>query len=479
MRRSRSDDDASKECNFPAKETEMWRIRCNETLDVLDPSGRPVAFQTRHERAIVGLLAVAPDHCLGRTRLGSLIWPGRDPSKTQQSLRRAFCNIRESLGGRTGPFISDRRICRLDPDQCVFDVTESCQEVMLRRLLGDAVIESSPEFNLDARRPLSPEPYWSSSTEAATSLLNALEWVAIKEPSAALDMLYKAMHLAEFAPPDRLNRFLETVGPNVSIHDPRIGYVHFLRAISLGYQAEVAAAERWLRVALTHAAGCGMPDLAADVQFYRSCHMLVHGDCEKGLRLAMEAEAALCSACDLASQCRLRHGVALALMHCGHFHKGFQAFDEAADLALQARSRVATQYVLANRAFFEATVGDLEKAKQFVRTFEGEGPANYRLWITKELALAAIQTAEGHDGATRRLEHIEEICDRLGQLQTQVYRLEILATHHVNHGRQAEARRTFAESQRLRQRIGMKITVWDRTRLQPLATFERALAATS
>jgi len=450
----------------------MWRISCTESLSVLDPAGHPVEFQTRHERAIVGMLAIAPDHCLGRTRIGALIWPGRDPSKSQQSLRRAFSNIRRAMGGGTGPFISDRQTCRLDASNCAFDVTDSCQEVMLRRLLGDTIIDTTPEFNRDPNRVRTPEHYWTSSTEAASSLLDALDWIASKEPSAALDMLYKAMHLAEFAPPDRLKRFLETVGPEVSIHDPRIGYVHFLRAISLGYQMDIAAAERWLRVALTHAAGCGMPDLAADVQFYRSCYLLMHGDHEKGLRLAIEAETALRSACDPASQCRLRHGVALAQMHCGHFHKGFQAFDEAADLAQSARSRVASQYVLANRAFFEATVGDREKAMEFVKIFEGEGPANYRLWITKELARAAVEAADRRDCVTRRLAHIEEICDRLGQSQTQVYRLEILATHHVNHDRPQEAGRAFAEAKRLRERIGMNTTVWDRTRLRPFARFE-------
>ncbi|MBX3097630.1 MAG: hypothetical protein KF812_12295 [Fimbriimonadaceae bacterium] len=447
----------------------MWTINCQKDLTIRNERGEEVHFRTRHERALIGLLSVAPENEMSRARLGALLWPGRDDYRMQQSLRRAIANVK-SVMGEDGPLIVDRVKCQLASDRCHVDTTDECQEKLLRRLLGDDVADFAPELMVLRKGVVAPENHWRTSTEAATSLFDALDWMAPRQPLTALEMLYSALNLAEFAPSDRLHRLLNSLNSSLDIHDHRIGYVHFLRAISAIYGNAMTEAERWLRVTLTHAAGVGMPDLAADVQFYRVALMLMYGEPEKGLRLANEAEKALASACEAPAACRLRHGRALAELHNGRFDEGLRTMQETYDAAELGGARLEKAYVLANWAWFESTVGNKERAIALAHELEtSEESLSYRIWLTKELALASAEMPHAPQSARSRLKMIEEICDRLSQFTFQIYRLELSAQLSVFDGRLIEARRELSEANRIRLSGRMSWTEWDIARIRPVS----------
>jgi hypothetical protein len=69
----------------------------------LTVDGRAVVWQRRRDRQIIQFLAMQPGGRATRADLIATFWPDADPHLARQSLRTAFCTIRQAIGECVGP----------------------------------------------------------------------------------------------------------------------------------------------------------------------------------------------------------------------------------------------------------------------------------------------------------------------------------------------------------------------------------------
>jgi hypothetical protein len=111
---------------------------------VTDSDGNDCMPAGIKEKALLALLAFAPDHRRPRIWLQNKLWSGRFPEQAGNSFRRALSNVRKALGDSVGMLKSDRTSVWIEGDLELDFRTESgdgCE------LLEDVRV-NDPEFRL-------------------------------------------------------------------------------------------------------------------------------------------------------------------------------------------------------------------------------------------------------------------------------------------------------------------------------------------
>ena len=80
-----------------------------------DSDGRPIAIAAKKNRALLAVLALAPNGAVAREKLADLLWSDRGPDQARSSLRQALVALRKELATVTPlPLTADDERVRLD-----------------------------------------------------------------------------------------------------------------------------------------------------------------------------------------------------------------------------------------------------------------------------------------------------------------------------------------------------------------------------
>jgi len=173
--------------------------------------GRRVDVPAKKNRALLGILSLAPHREATRERLTGLLWSDRAEEQARSSLRQALASLRKDLAALDGdPLVLTGDRVRLDPNLVAADVSEflaasaAAETTELRRaadlyagpfLDGLNVADGAfDDWLREARADLAARAV--TLFESLAASLAGAERVAIAERLVALDPLREASHLA-------------------------------------------------------------------------------------------------------------------------------------------------------------------------------------------------------------------------------------------------------------------------------------------
>ena len=174
-------------------------------------NGRLVDVLAKKNRALLGILSLAPHHEATRERLIGLLWSDRGEEQARSSLRQALASLRKDLAALDGDslvLMGDR--VRLDPNLVTVDVGEflaasaTAESTELRRAADlytgpfldglDVADNAFEDWLREARADLAARAV--KALESLAASLAGAERVAIAERLLALDPLREGSHLA-------------------------------------------------------------------------------------------------------------------------------------------------------------------------------------------------------------------------------------------------------------------------------------------
>ena len=178
---------------------------------LISGDGRPLDVPAKKNRALLGILSLAPHREATRERLAGLLWSDRGEEQARSSLRQALASLRKDLAGLDGdPLVLAGDRVRLDPTLVTVDVSEflaasaGADATDLRRAAdlyagpfldglsaADAAFE---DWLREARADLAARAI--KAIESLAAALVGAERVAFAERLVALDPLREASHLA-------------------------------------------------------------------------------------------------------------------------------------------------------------------------------------------------------------------------------------------------------------------------------------------
>lgn len=91
----------------------------------LDGGGRPVMIAAKKNRALLAVLALAPNGAATREKLAGLLWSDRGPEQARSSFRQALVALRKEFSGLDPqPLTADDERVRLDPERIEVDAVK-------------------------------------------------------------------------------------------------------------------------------------------------------------------------------------------------------------------------------------------------------------------------------------------------------------------------------------------------------------------
>ena len=172
--------------------------------------GRPVDVPAKKNRALLGILSLAPHREATRERLTGLLWSDRAEEQARSSLRQALASLRKDLGALDhDPLVLTGDRVALHPDFVSIDVSEflaasaSPDTAELRRAADlyagpfldglDVVDNAFEDWLREARADLAARAV--KTLESLATSLSGADRVAIAERLVALDPLREGSHL--------------------------------------------------------------------------------------------------------------------------------------------------------------------------------------------------------------------------------------------------------------------------------------------
>lgn len=178
---------------------------------VTSPEGEILGISARKNRALLGILALAPKQEVTRHKLAALLWGDRGEEQARNSLRQALTAIRKdfaALGTDALALIGDR--VALNPKSVTIDVAEfiaASASNDVAELRQAAVLYAGPfldglstadnafeDWLREARADLSIRAI--NALQSLAALVSGAERVSIAERLVALDPLREASHVA-------------------------------------------------------------------------------------------------------------------------------------------------------------------------------------------------------------------------------------------------------------------------------------------
>lgn len=105
-------------------------IRLIGPFRLLSKDGEDLTPRSAKGRALLALLATAPEYSRGRKWLQEKLWSGRMAEQASSSLRQALLNIRRTLGEHQDVLQTDRNYVSLKVDAVAVDIDDPNPEVV-------------------------------------------------------------------------------------------------------------------------------------------------------------------------------------------------------------------------------------------------------------------------------------------------------------------------------------------------------------
>lgn len=463
-----------------------WSAQLVGGLQVRRPDGTKVYFRTRKCGGLLAMLILARGSAMERTTVAQALWPDADRTAQAANLRKAIELLRKSLLDE-GLFFSSRNALWIDtvrlecPDlELIGAPSKECQ------LTAPLLPEMTEPWFDGLRSTQAPHGYitWQSGlglgkvdieVDRGTAVLNALDWAAQNKPAAALVLSRELRDMIQAADPLKTLHLLNASLSQASAQEPCYGWALCQKGIAEIYARSMAEGQRILQQALRHAVTRVDCELFAECQLYAVATLTLEGKPDLALQRVKVVPGKLAGSINRASQTKLCHAEALALLHTGRFEPGLSLLSNAIAGADKTVSQFERAHMIGNYAWFHATCGQSEAALDaIVKLRETESGQSWRCVATATLAEAGVALRRGDNQQVVEItQRFIRSADKVRGLKTYLpYAHELASMAFLGQKRTDEATSHWQLAKASRREILTPLTAWDKHRLAPL----RALA---
>lgn len=453
-----------------ANKNQLWTISLYGGLQVQRPNGLPVTFRTRKSGGIIAILALTEDFTATRTALAEALWPGIPREKQLVDLRQALKQLRNTLGD-SEVLQCSRTSVWLDRSRFRLYERDATTEVLLPEMLEPWFAERRSGLrDGNVEQTTTPDLGFANQQVVSERLISVLEWTARFRPRQTLEIARSVPELVEVAGPAEMARLLNIGLSATDRTDPLYSWGLALQAMANGLAGNIKPSIASLRGVLDHAKIHKDRGLFIFASFYLSAYLIVSGELGEAMDTMNIAKRLRLDKVSPDSVIRLRHGIGITLIHCGHRSQGLKELRSARALCSEMTAPYERAYLLANLAWFEATCGDSRLAESvLVELLHLPGSDCQRMLLTSLLAQGWIAAKRlDFDTATSSAQRVLSISRPHGFKGFTIYACELLAL--VAHLSEDSLDKQFWLSQALGARESWQIqfTPWDRYRLDPI-----------
>ncbi len=434
--------------------TAPWQLYLYGDFRLFDSTGSQVLLPNRKVEGLLAVLCAHRRFGMERDEVAEILWPGRPLDAQRANLRQALAQLRKGLGPES--IESSRSHCRLSdrfPLECDYDRSDLRTSVAF---MPGHEGEWFEEVRLDAALEGAGEP--GPEPSMALNFLQMLRWYADRDPRGMFALLMASPALARGV---EFREMLDLLNL-VKHRNVCPGWAAYWRGTS---EDDLLVCAQYLRTALEEAKRCDDVQLASEV-----CLELGKVYARTGKR---EEAMKICAISDqLAKKSRSRSIKANAyrlsgtvLIHWSDGCQGLGLFERAEDLIDDPIEKAIVQ---SSRAFFEASVGHFEKARDTLAS---------PLKVARETGHKQIEslcrttqaqlTASSADRSTAvaELEALASHFRSSGRTQLEVYAEELLAKLFYVSGDKGLAQTRLRSAQKGRSESHMVLTNLESKRL--------------
>ena len=406
-----------------------WTVRTDDGITLLNPGGQLVTLAYRKVGELLVALLKAPERASPRGELGALLWPGSAAVPQGTNLRQAIKKLRDTIG--TENVVSDRFVC--------------------------GIVEAFP-CSITSQTGGDPMPTWLSGW---TLFLEALSY---SSPVQFFDAIRANVDLLCDLPAQELSVMVSRASAGLPIGHRMDGWRDFvLGSVSF---SNVPKASRHFLAAAKHASKSLDRDLFSRAAFWICACETLRGRVEEAEGLATEGLGHV-KGSGASNESLLTTAKATALLHMGRYAESREMMANTAGSGAKTVFEHDQQEAL--RAYYLATTGYEAESMRLIENLRKDSSHHPggRVGILTELSCAAVETAASPWVVVDTIEPRTRILEAAGQHHSALYAIETLVSALARCNLKSEARSKFIESRRLRGRLGISYSAWDRRRLAP------------
>lgn len=440
-----------------------WQLNLGPTVELIDPSGRPVRDLPIRSRGLLGMLATIAPEPVTRARAGELLWPQSSAAHQATSLRQTLATLRKATNN--APFLRvGRTSLTLEMPLLQINLTHSPDLLALHSEPWFILLRSS----LTAARQTAILTDGRGREDAAVrSLEDVLEWTVTHQPNNAFGLIRHANDLATNLAPHRALELSDRALKAGSPSHPLRGWASFLRAWALFYCNETAAASEALHQVRLSAMHQQQGELLALCSFFEAGCLMYMDELNQAEALWRPVARLDPGVLRARGHVRMVHSLGLIAGCRGHYESGFAQLVQAAELARTHGELFEEAYVAVNLAWMAASVGHDETARWALERFvAADTGASWRFRLTSDLARIHLACGEGRPGTGLILGHSAlATCEANRALGFEIYVRESLARCHLQLGDETSAHAELRHAQECRAMNQWVVVPWDRDRL--------------
>lgn len=114
-------------------------LRVSRSVEIYNNQGARRDLALHKSKALLGILALSPNHQTSTTAVINILWPGRSGSQANDSLRQCRADIRRAFAPHHQALSSAGKVEKLDPELVQVSLAD-------RELLADLSVPNSPGF---------------------------------------------------------------------------------------------------------------------------------------------------------------------------------------------------------------------------------------------------------------------------------------------------------------------------------------------
>lgn len=430
-----------------------WSIRLFGEFSLASPDGTAVKLANRKAEALLAMLVVNRLQGISRTHAAQTLWPTKSPSSQSQNLRQALTLLRKALGSTK--IIGDRSHCQLGSS---FEFESDFEDAS--RALGQVFMpgHSGTWFEeLRAVLELGPATKEPVST-VLKGYIEVLEHLGRKDPASMFGVMRESHEIAYGLRCDDVLRLTRRARPTPEW----AGWKSYWLGSG---ENDLTLCAHYLEHALAESRTNGDSALAVYAVYELGKVYTRLGNVERARELCSIAK-------DLAVKADFNRARAYylrlkgtVLAHWGDADRGLKILEDAEAWIHEGELARAK----ATRGFFEASLGNLDKARQIlaeVRRLVVAGDQGPILGIVTSCTEALIDIhEENRDGVQERLGRISMDASEAALSQFVVYAEELSSRLFTLDGDAEQAAVHAKTAKRERIASQMAVTKLERTRL--------------
>ncbi len=425
-----------------------WLLRLDPDFRLENPAGEFIPLATKKTEALLTLLTIAGPSGMRSADLKSKLWATKTPEQASVNLRQTLRRLRQGVGSET--IVSTDGLYRLG------------SEFEIKIEHGDKQGSASVNANWlnEFAAPV-------ETVAPLSAFLLLVRWATDNDPIRAIDLLSSNHDFSLQLAPSELRPIALKCLERIPESDQRYAWaVYFMGMVEFqsgGFHRVAGLFNRALELAQHH----NDEDLAVLSGIFVVSAAGSYGHVAIGRRALAKLERTV-------QRHPWRHVRGLLLLN----EAQFDLFDENFEGAIQLFERSKTfmdrtphdmMQVDLGWATCLATLGRLEEAQRLLenpsKMKESSDFTRLEFLIKLTRQIIWMRSGDSEQVVENSLKFIKE-CDSTGSLQIALKAREVLAISSWNVGEKDSAITIWNDALRLRRRLGLKLTNWDRVLLQ-------------